>query len=606
MILLAALILRAPFWPLAGYPSDARDFAVWTDYAVHEGVLSIYDDPETQLPNRFVNYPPGYLYMLDALGRGFALVGGSEFNSANFLTLRKSLTFLFEAIAGVWLLRFASRRWNRRAGLWAMGLYLLNPALIYLSAYYGQVDSIFGFFLTGSLILLIDGRAFWAGCLLSLSLWTKIQTLPFIPLFMLVGWTMHGNQRTTRLAGGVLAGSAAALAPFWLTGRLGAVIANSVLFNFNLGRQLSVGAFNLWYLHANPNTFDGRAWGWLYGGDGFMTDGYAAHWLTYKNLGMALFVIAYGWILRGAARRRGALDAFTLAAAAGLIFFMLPTRVHERYLFAFFPLFAIPAALNGRAMAFYVMLSIPYLANLMTIAPLISPPPALETTVTAFSVACAAWYTLDFAVFMASETFGNDDEPRARFFRMAKTAGWTLAALTIVLWLRGEARTENPGLLYLSHVTPAASTQDWPPMPPELKNPPPGFLLGRDLSVDGEPLCIDGVRYRYGIGTHANARIDYDVPPGYDAFEAWAGIDAETLPLVKENPSYGQVRFSVLVNGEEQPGAVTLVPTMPARRIMVRLDRERANRLTLIAEDGGDGIDADHADWALARVLKLR
>ncbi|HOT98722.1 MAG TPA: NPCBM/NEW2 domain-containing protein [bacterium] len=48
-------------------------------------------------------------------------------------------------------------------------------------------------------------------------------------------------------------------------------------------------------------------------------------------------------------------------------------------------------------------------------------------------------------------------------------------------------------------------------------------------SVAGNTLVVDGVEYANGIGTHANSIIEYDLPAGYDAFTALAGLDRECV-----------------------------------------------------------------------------
>jgi putative membrane-bound dehydrogenase-like protein len=44
-------------------------------------------------------------------------------------------------------------------------------------------------------------------------------------------------------------------------------------------------------------------------------------------------------------------------------------------------------------------------------------------------------------------------------------------------------------------------------------------------NVNGGPLKIAGKDVAYGIGTHANSVIAFDVPPGYDRFQATGGLD---------------------------------------------------------------------------------
>jgi len=59
-----------------------------------------------------------------------------------------------------------------------------------------------------------------------------------------------------------------------------------------------------------------------------------------------------------------------------------------------------------------------------------------------------------------------------------------------------------------------------------------------------QDLIVNGVTYAYGIGTHAQSLIEYDLPPGYQRFKCKAGLDELVLTL-KEAPENGSVRFMV-------------------------------------------------------------
>ena len=60
-----------------------------------------------------------------------------------------------------------------------------------------------------------------------------------------------------------------------------------------------------------------------------------------------------------------------ILASAGMAFafFMLPTQIHERYLFPFFALFVLIALNNKKYLWMYIILTITYLLNLMMILP---------------------------------------------------------------------------------------------------------------------------------------------------------------------------------------------------------------------------------------------
>jgi putative membrane-bound dehydrogenase-like protein len=69
-------------------------------------------------------------------------------------------------------------------------------------------------------------------------------------------------------------------------------------------------------------------------------------------------------------------------------------------------------------------------------------------------------------------------------------------------------------------------------------------------NVEGGPLRINGQSMPYGIGTHSNSLIVYDLPPGYTRFKARAGIDNGGSD--QGSPSASSVRFLVFTEPPPQ------------------------------------------------------
>jgi len=118
-----------------------------------------------------------------------------------------------------------------------------------------------------------------------------------------------------------------------------------------------------------------------------------------------------------------------------------------------------------------------------------------------------------------------------------------------------------------------------------------------DRSVDGNTLQIGKTYYPKGIGTHARSEITYRfLPPGYRYFVAEVGIDAE---VPEDSPA--SVVFSVFSDGTVMYESPVMKPGMPPRFVRVCLAGRRS--ITLKVSDAGDGIEGDHADWAMARFV---
>jgi len=113
-------------------------------------------------------------------------------------------------------------------------------------------------------------------------------------------------------------------------------------------------------------------------------------------------------------------------------------------------------------------------------------------------------------------------------------------------------------------------------------------------SVMDKPMTMAGRRYLRGIGTHAGSRIDYALPGGFKTFAATAGYDQEVRG--------GSVVF--VVKGDDRELFRSPVAGRDTSPIEIRVPLDGVSRLSLIVEDAGDGIAADHANWADARLLK--
>lgn len=108
-------------------------------------------------------------------------------------------------------------------------------------------------------------------------------------------------------------------------------------------------------------------------------------------------------------------------------------------------------------------------------------------------------------------------------------------------------------------------------------------------SVDSNPLTLNGVAYPHGLGTHSVSRLLIDLKGSATRFEAMAGVD-------DEKKGAGSVQFQVFVDGRK--AFETPVLRGGNAPVPVSVDLTGAKRMTLVATDGGDGNDSDHADWA--------
>ena len=115
-----------------------------------------------------------------------------------------------------------------------------------------------------------------------------------------------------------------------------------------------------------------------------------------------------------------------------------------------------------------------------------------------------------------------------------------------------------------------------------------------DKAVSGGPINIAGRKFARGLGTHANSEIVYDLENGAGMFHAWVGVDNH----LKDHPDArnASVVFQVFGDGNILFDSGVMRMGDPAKEVSVPL--KGVAKLRLLANDAGDGISCDHADWA--------
>lgn len=122
---------------------------------------------------------------------------------------------------------------------------------------------------------------------------------------------------------------------------------------------------------------------------------------------------------------------------------------------------------------------------------------------------------------------------------------------------------------------------------------------GEAAADDGRPITIAGVTYAKGVGMHATGSLTTWLGGTCTAFRAVVGIDDEVLNKPGDT-GVGSVRFRVYGDGV----LLTETPVLSNDDGGVPLDVDvtGVRRLRLVADEGTDGKNFDHADWADARV----
>lgn len=362
-LLVIALLVRLLFIRSGGFSIDVGDFQGWATQLTRTPLASFYGGAG------FADYPPGYLYVLWLVGHVYALLAPNG-NGGLFVVLVKLPAILMDlfdaAVLYALVRRYASDAW----ALGAAAMFALNPAAIFVSSVWGQVDSVSGGLALLGIYLMArasddDADASWfvveAWLALAASILVKPQAAVLVPLFVafIFGsreWLPSRiGRRALATAGGIAGGIALAIVAarpfhaggnvidllFWLKGIYAAGYAG---YSFN-----SVNAFNLWTV-ARPF---------------WQSDAQPILFLSQYAWGVLLFVAATGLIVWRYLQARTQQSFVEASALLALGFFILMTRMHERYVFdaLLFACAAIP--LGRRYVVAAAAITVTLFANLL-------------------------------------------------------------------------------------------------------------------------------------------------------------------------------------------------------------------------------------------------
>lgn len=366
-VLLLALVVRLGALALDGHNGDVSVMSRWAERMAEVGPWRFYEADGSIYP--------ALLYPLWVLA--------TDLDGAALALAIKGLSIPFDLAIGVLLYVVVRGRSTELVALAAASLYLFNPAVLLGGPVWGQVDSAGTLAFLGAVVASASRRDGVAGALGLLAAFCKPQfglvLLPVLAVAAIRSWRagqlgMIGRALAGVVVAWVVVGGPLALHPIRYAGLLSATAQQQPF--------TSLHAFNPWGLLVGFEVPDD----------------------PYVLLGSLLLLAGVIGAMVGLRRGDDLATLLAVGAVLVLVFYFLPTRVHERYLFPAMALLVPFAVASAGQLVAYLVLTAGFTASLLyalhDTTPFDLPPPIADALVSPSGVwgiglvlmgAAAAW-----------------------------------------------------------------------------------------------------------------------------------------------------------------------------------------------------------------------
>ena len=309
-----AVAVRWLLLPTPGLPDDLGQFVLWVHGIATSGLARAYDQN--------ISFPPVMVYVwsvLAAVEPAFRTMTDSAEPAIRVLMKLPATLADFGLAAGVALALRSQPRW---AIVGFLGI-LLHPAVIYISAWWGQYESIYVLSALVAWLLAVRNRPGLAAIALAIAVMTKPQAVPLLVAFAAWFLARYGVARSVRFAAIGAVTIAILWVPFLAAGGPFAYLRNLGEYQNGIFAVVSIRAWNPWWLFQTA-----------YGDGSFIADSAAiAGPITLRVIGLVTTAILEALVFVAVYRHPTPRSLALGLAAASLVAFTALTTMHERYAF---------------------------------------------------------------------------------------------------------------------------------------------------------------------------------------------------------------------------------------------------------------------------------
>lgn len=158
-----------------GHKTDMGCFSGWSAQIFQNGISSFYTG------EGFHDYPPGYMYVLYAVGALKTLFNSS---GAALDVLIKFPAIVCDLLTGWLIYRIADKKLGNARAAIISALYVFNPAVIMNSSVWGQVDSVYTLFVALMIYLISQKQLIKSYFIFAICIFIKPQAFIFTPVLI--------------------------------------------------------------------------------------------------------------------------------------------------------------------------------------------------------------------------------------------------------------------------------------------------------------------------------------------------------------------------------------------------------------------------------------
>ncbi len=176
-VIVIGFIFRLYLAPHTGHSSDISLFRYWSNAATELGLFGMYS------ADFFLDYPPGYMYILYIISSIADIFSIDKYGELYVLML-KLPSIIADLLSGFFIYQIAKKHIGEHKGLVLSILFIFAPTIIFNSAVWGQVDSLYSLLAILSIYLASLDKVVPTAIIYGIALSTKPQSLLFGPILL--------------------------------------------------------------------------------------------------------------------------------------------------------------------------------------------------------------------------------------------------------------------------------------------------------------------------------------------------------------------------------------------------------------------------------------